>query len=108
MGDAPVDALSRHSCLPTPSSDVTAATMARLRPRVSAGSLLLAVPASAGGPAGRLSGDCAVGTEGGGRNTASTPQSVCARSVPAMAVTVSMLLQHLWGNVHAIDGILML
>lgn len=72
--------------------------MARLRPRVSADSLLLPVAASAGGAACRLSEDCAAGTEGGGWNTASTPQSVCVRSVPAMAVTVSILLQHLWEN----------
>jgi hypothetical protein len=99
MGDAPSDALSRHSCLPMPSSEVTAATMARFRPGVSAGSLLLPLPGS-GGAAWTLSDVCATGTKGGGWNTASTPQSVCVRSVPPMAVTVSVLLQHLRGK-HA-------
>lgn len=85
-----------------PSSEVTAATMARFRPRVSTGSLLLPAPISAGGAAwGLLPEGCATGTEGGGRNTASNPQSVCVRSVPAMAVTVSVLLQHLWGDKRA-------
>lgn len=81
-----------------PSAEVTAATMARFKPGVSAGSLLLPLPGS-GGAACTLSEVCATGTEGGGWNTASTPQSVCVRSVPAMAVIVSTLLQHL-RNVH--------